>query len=68
METKRLYRSKKNKVIAGVFGGLGEYANFDPVLLRLAWVLIVVFTGFVPGLIAYLLAIIITPKKTEKSD
>jgi phage shock protein C len=66
METKKLYRSKENKVLAGVFGGLGEYANIDPVLLRLFWVLIVVFTGFIPGLIAYFLAIIIIPKKSEK--
>ncbi len=66
METKRLYRSQKNKVIAGVFGGLGEYGNIDPVFLRLIWILIVVFTGFVPGLIAYFLAIIVIPKKSEK--
>lgn len=65
MKTKRLYRSEKNKVIAGIFGGLGKYTNIDPVLLRLIWILIVVFTGFVPGLIAYFLAIIIVPKKSE---
>lgn len=66
MKTKRLYRSGKNKIIAGVFGGLGEYANVDPVLLRLIWVLVTVFTGFVPGIVAYLLAIVIVPKKHEK--
>jgi len=49
MGTKRLYRSEKNKVIAGILGGLGEYADVDPVLLRLVWVLIVIFTGFIPG-------------------
>ncbi len=64
METKRLYRSEKNKVIAGIFGGLGEYAKIDPVFLRFIWILIVVFTGFVPGLIAYFLAIMIVPKKS----
>jgi len=66
METKRLYRSQKNKVIAGVFGGLGEYGNIDPVFLRLIWILVVVFTGFVPGIVAYLLAIIVIPKKLGK--
>ncbi len=66
MKTKRLYRSEKNKVIAGIFGGLGEYAHIDPVLFRLIWILILVFTGFVPGLIVYLLAIIVIPKKAEK--
>jgi len=66
MTNKRLYRSGKNKILAGVFGGLGEYFNIDPVVLRLFWVLLVVFTGFVPGIIAYILAIIIVPKKDEK--
>lgn len=66
MKNKRLYRSKKNKVIAGVFGGLGKYFNVDPVALRLLWVFLVIFTGFVPGMIAYILAIIIVPKQNEK--
>jgi len=63
MKKKRIYRSEKNKVIAGVFGGLGEYLNLDAVILRLAWVLLVIFTGFIPGLIAYLVAVIIIPKE-----
>ena len=66
MGNKRLYRNRKNKIIAGVFGGLGEYFNVDPVVLRLLWVFLVIFTGFVPGIIAYILAIIIVPKKDEK--
>jgi len=66
MGNKRLYRSGKNKIIAGVFGGLGEYFNVDPVALRLLWVFLVVFTGFVPGIVAYILAIVIVPKKDEK--
>lgn len=66
MKTKRLFRSQKNRTIAGVFGGLGEYGNIDPVFLRLIWIVIVVFTGFIPGIVAYLLAIIIIPKSLEK--
>lgn len=66
MKSKRIYRSNKNKVIAGVFGGLGEYFNVDPVFLRLFWILITIFTGFVPGFIAYLFAIIIIPKNQNK--
>lgn len=60
---KRLYKSDKNKVLAGVIGGLGEYFDMDPVILRVLWLLIVVFTGFFPGLIVYILAAIIVPKK-----
>jgi phage shock protein C len=60
---KRLYKSRESKVFAGVIGGLGEYLEVDPVLLRLIWVLILIFTGLVPGLIVYLLAMIIVPEK-----
>jgi len=63
---KRLYRSKKNRVLAGVIGGLGEYFNIDPVLLRLLWVLVVVFTGFFPGIIAYIIALVIVPERSAK--
>ncbi|MEX0919159.1 MAG: PspC domain-containing protein [Parcubacteria group bacterium] len=62
-ETKRLYRSENNKVFAGVCGGLGEYFAIDPVLIRLVWLLVVIFSGVVPGLVAYIFAIFIIPKK-----
>jgi phage shock protein C len=64
METKRLYRSVENRVFAGICGGLGEFFKIDPVLLRLIWVLVVIFTGFVPGVIAYILAAFIIPERT----
>ncbi|KPJ55154.1 hypothetical protein AMJ47_01400 [Parcubacteria bacterium DG_72] len=60
---KRLYRSEKNKVFAGIIGGIGEYFEVDPVILRILWLLIVVFTGFFPGLLAYIIAIFLVPKK-----
>lgn len=60
--TKRLYRSKTNKVLAGVMGGIGEYFDVDPVLIRLVYLLLTVFTGLVPGLVGYLLAVLIVPE------
>ncbi|MDP3883064.1 MAG: PspC domain-containing protein [Candidatus Staskawiczbacteria bacterium] len=60
---KRLYKSKDNKVFCGVIGGVGEYFDVDPVLLRVVWLLIVVFTGIFPGIIAYILACIVVPQK-----
>ena len=60
---KKVYRSETNKVWLGVLGGLGKYLNIDPVILRLIFILVFVFTGFFPGLIAYLLAAIVMPKK-----
>ncbi len=60
---KQLFRSNKNKKLLGVLGGLGEYFSTDPTLLRLAWILIVVFTGFFPGIIAYVIAALVMPQK-----
>lgn len=60
---KNLYRSDKNKILAGIFGGLGEYLNTDPTILRLIWIFIVVFTAFFPGIIAYIFAYFIIPRK-----
>lgn len=61
--TKRLYRSDTSKVFAGICGGLGEYADIDPVIVRLIWLLIVVFTGIIPGIIVYGVATFIIPKQ-----
>ncbi len=60
---KRLYRSKENRVISGVIGGLGEYYNVDPVLLRLGYIFLAVFTAIIPGIVAYIIAIFIIPEK-----
>jgi len=61
--TKRLYKSHTNKVISGVCGGLGEYFNFDPSIIRLIWVLISVFTAGFGGIIAYIICAVILPNK-----
>lgn len=58
---KKLYRSTDNKIFAGVIGGLGDYFDIDPSLLRIIWLIILVFTGFIPGIIVYLLAIFVMP-------
>lgn len=62
---KTLYRSRTDRVFAGVFGGLGEYFNVDSNILRLLWILVTVFTGFFPGLIAYIVAAIIIPPASK---
>ncbi len=58
---KRLFRSRTNKVLAGVCGGLGEYMNVDPVVIRLMWLLLVIATGFVPGVVVYVISIFLIP-------
>jgi len=62
---KKVYKSKENKVFLGVIGGIGEYFEVDPVILRVFWIAIVVFTGFLPGTVAYFLASIIIPLKRD---
>lgn len=59
--TRHLYRSYTNRMFSGVCGGLGEYWGIDPVILRLLWTFITVFTGFVPGVIVYIFAVFIIP-------
>ena len=60
---KRLYRSSDNKVFAGILGGLGEYFDVDPVLLRLGFVFLLLATAVIPGAIAYAAAVFIVPRK-----
>ncbi len=57
----KLYRSKKNRIIAGVCGGIGEYFNVDPTLIRLLWLLISILGG--SGILAYIIAWIIIPEE-----
>ncbi|MCU0286412.1 MAG: PspC domain-containing protein [Acidobacteria bacterium] len=58
---KRLYRSRTNKVFAGVCGGLGEYYNVDPVLIRIITVFLMLFLGF--PLLVYIVAIFVIPNE-----
>lgn len=58
---KRLYKSRDNRVLCGVCGGIGEYFNIDPVIVRIALV-ILCCVGF-SGVIAYILAAIIMPER-----
>ena len=59
---KRLYRSRTDKKIAGVCGGLGEYFGIDPTVVRLLAVIALIGSGIVPGFIAYVIAWVIVPE------
>ncbi|MEK6869236.1 MAG: PspC domain-containing protein [Nanoarchaeota archaeon] len=59
---KRLYRSKKDRIIAGVCAGIGEYLGFDPTVVRLLWVLFT-FLSMGAGILAYIIAWIIIPER-----
>ena len=58
---KKLKRSRTDRVFAGVCGGLGEYFNIDPVIVRIIWVLVAFMPGG-PGFLAYLICALIIPE------
>lgn len=62
MAEKRLMRSKTNRMVAGICGGIGEYFNIDPNLIRVLWIVITVLSGFLPGILAYILVWVIIPE------
>jgi phage shock protein PspC (stress-responsive transcriptional regulator) len=58
---KSLYRSRANRKIAGVCAGFAEYLDLDPSLVRIVWVMLVIFGGC--GLLGYIIAWIIMPEE-----
>lgn len=61
MESKKLYRSRSNSMISGVCGGLAEYVGMDPTIMRLLYVLLSIFSAGFPGLLFYIIAMLIIP-------
>jgi phage shock protein C len=60
-EYKRLYRSRKERMIGGVCGGLGAYFGIDPTLIRLLFIIGLLMGG--PGVLAYLILLIVVPEE-----
>lgn len=64
---RRLTRSRKHRMIAGVCGGIAEYAGVDPTIVRLLWALVTLFPGTLPiGLVGYLVAWLIVPEGGDR--
>ncbi|PMC33989.1 hypothetical protein CJ195_25705 [Bacillus sp. UMB0899] len=62
---KKLTRSRQNKKLTGVLGGLSDYIGMDASLLRILFVVALIFTGFFPMGIIYLISIFIIPEETD---
>lgn len=60
---KRLYLSQRDKKMGGVCGGIGEYLDADPTIVRLVVVVVAIATGVIPMLFAYLIAWMIIPRE-----
>jgi phage shock protein C len=63
MASKRLYRSRNEKMVAGVCGGLADYLDIDPTIIRIIWVVVTLMGG--AGLLAYLVMWIVVPLEPE---
>ena len=63
---RKLYRSDDNKILLGICGGIGEYFDIDPVIVRLILV-VLIFLGF-SGIIAYIVAAFIIPRRPYTSS
>lgn len=59
---RRLYRSVRDRMLGGVCGGLANYVNVDPTLIRLLWVAFTFFTK-APGILLYVIAWIVVPEE-----
>jgi phage shock protein C len=62
-DMKKMFRSRDDRVLAGVCGGIGELYSIDPKLIRLIFVFIGLATGIIPILITYVVAWIVLPEK-----
>lgn len=65
MEGDRLRRSKSDRMIAGVVGGLARYFGFDPTMARVLYVILSVVSVAFPGLLVYIILWIIMPEEDE---
>ena len=63
---KRLYLSETDKKLTGLCGGIGEFLEVDPTLIRLATVFVCLVTGIVPVVVAYIVGWLIVPKKDDR--
>ena len=65
---KKLYRSSKNKMIAGVCGGIAEYFGWDPTVVRLVYALLSCLVAGFPGVLVYIIFAIVVPLDTKKDS
>ena len=62
---KKFRKSKDNVLLTGILGGVGEYFEMDPVVIRLLFLFIVFLTGFFPGVFFYVISAFLLPEKLE---
>ncbi len=58
---KKIYRSRENRIVFGICGGIGEYYNIDPAITRIIFIILLFVTGLLPLILAYLISYFIIP-------
>jgi len=53
--------------VAGVLGGVAEYFSIDSTVVRIIWLITLGLTGFIPGIMVYLIALVLVPEKGSKN-
>ncbi len=64
-QVKKLCRSSRHRIIAGVCGGIAEYFDVDPTVVRLGYVVISIFSVAFPGILVYFIAWLLMPRDFE---
>jgi phage shock protein C len=67
-DVKRLYRSRRERKLAGVCAGLGEYLGVDPTIVRILYLMGTIITGFFPGIFIYFALALIMPVEPLDRD
>ena len=65
---KKLFRSKNEKLISGVCGGIATYFNVDPTVVRLIWVVVSLISASIPGVLIYIICTFIIPEEPDAFD
>lgn len=66
--SKRLTRSNKNKLLAGVCGGIAEFLGWDPTIVRILYVLLSILSAAFPGILVYLILWLVMPCEKETEE
>lgn len=62
---KKLTKSQTNKTICGVCGGIAEYLDIDPTIIRVIYLLLSFFSAAFPGLLLYIILALVIPNKAD---
>lgn len=66
--SKRLTRSNKNKLLAGVCGGIAKFLGWDPTIVRILYVLLSILSAAFPGILVYLILWLVMPLEKETEE